>query len=121
MADAWVQDAGGPKAHERLEGLFSASRSRFTDQYDHAVLIDDTATIEALEMFRKDIDTYVRLYDFLSQIIDYGNTDLERKMLKNPVIAAQVRNNTPQQVAASPRWRTVSSMPSSAPRIHTRT
>ncbi|MGI9156813.1 MAG: type I restriction endonuclease subunit R [Marmoricola sp.] len=94
VADAWVRDAGGPKAHERLEGLFSAPRSRFTQAYDHAVMIDDEATVERLEMFRKDVDSYVRLYDFLSQIVDYGNTDLEKRSIFLRLFARLIRTET---------------------------
>ncbi len=94
VADAWVQDAGGPKAHERLEGLFAAPKSRFAEAYDHALLIDDKAGVEALELFRKDVDTYVRLYDFLSQIIDYGNTALEKRSIFLRLFARLIRTES---------------------------
>ena len=32
-------------------------------------------------MFRKDVGTFVRLYDFMSQIIDYGDPALEKKSI----------------------------------------
>ena len=32
-------------------------------------------------MFRKDVGTFVRLYDFMSQIIDYGDPDLEKQSI----------------------------------------
>jgi len=32
-------------------------------------------------MFRKDVATFVRLYDFMSQIINYGDPELEKKHL----------------------------------------
>ena len=35
--------------------------------------------IDVLELFKRDLGTYVRLYAFLSQIFDYGNTDLEKR------------------------------------------
>lgn len=34
---------------------------------------------DELDLFRKDITSFVRLYDFLSQIIDYGDADLEKR------------------------------------------
>ncbi len=36
---------------------------------------------EALELFRRDLATYIRLYTFLAQIFDYGNTDLEKRAI----------------------------------------
>jgi type I restriction enzyme R subunit len=38
-------------------------------------------TLEALLLFKNDMGSYVRLYAFLSQIFDYGNTDIEKRFL----------------------------------------
>jgi len=38
-------------------------------------------TLEALVLFKNDMGAYVRLYAFLSQIFDYGNTDIEKRFL----------------------------------------
>lgn len=35
----------------------------------------------ALEIFRKDLGTFVRFYEFMSQIVDYDDTDLEKLCL----------------------------------------
>ena len=32
-------------------------------------------------MFRKDVGSFVRLYDFMCQIIDYGDPELEKKQI----------------------------------------
>ncbi|MGC4076848.1 MAG: DEAD/DEAH box helicase family protein [Rubrivivax sp.] len=37
--------------------------------------------LEALVLFKNDLGAYVRLYSFLSQIFDYGNTDIEKRYL----------------------------------------
>jgi len=37
--------------------------------------------LEALTLFKADMGTYVRLYAFLSQIFDYGNTGIEKRFL----------------------------------------
>ena len=37
--------------------------------------------LDALILFKRDIGTYVRLYAFLSQIYDYGNTDIEKRSI----------------------------------------
>ncbi|MFA6040718.1 MAG: DEAD/DEAH box helicase family protein [Methylophilus sp.] len=36
---------------------------------------------DALEVFKKDLGTFVRFYEFMSQIVDYDNKDLERMSL----------------------------------------
>ena len=37
--------------------------------------------MDTLVLFKSDLNTYVRLYGFLSQIFDYGNTDIEKRAL----------------------------------------
>lgn len=53
-----AKDAGDPKAAE-------AARS----------------DMEALILFKADMGTYIRLYTFLSQIFDYGNTAIEKRAI----------------------------------------
>lgn len=48
------------------------------DEYQSAAARQDRAETERLELFRKDTGTYVRLYDFMSQVIEYENTGLEK-------------------------------------------
>ncbi|CAM5791648.1 type I restriction endonuclease subunit R [Rhizobacter fulvus] len=49
--------------------------------------LDDKSTraakdaLDALLLFKNDLGAYVRLYSFLSQIFDYGNTDIEKRFL----------------------------------------
>jgi type I restriction enzyme R subunit len=37
--------------------------------------------MDALILFKSDIAAYVRIYGFLSQIFDYGNTDIEKRSI----------------------------------------
>jgi type I restriction enzyme R subunit len=37
--------------------------------------------MDALQLFKGDMGAYVRLYAFLSQMIDYGNTDIEKRFV----------------------------------------
>nr|WP_315848381.1 DEAD/DEAH box helicase family protein [uncultured Rhodoferax sp.] len=37
--------------------------------------------LDALVLFKNDMGSFVRLYSFLSQIFDYGNTDIEKRFL----------------------------------------
>jgi type I restriction enzyme, R subunit len=37
--------------------------------------------LDALLLFQRDMGTYVRLYTYLSQIFDYGNTDVEKRAI----------------------------------------
>lgn len=38
-------------------------------------------TLDALVLFKSDMGVFIRLYSFLSQIFDYGNTDIEKRFL----------------------------------------
>ena len=38
-------------------------------------------TLDALVLFKGDLGAYVRLYAFLSQMFDYGNTDIEKRFI----------------------------------------
>ena len=38
-------------------------------------------TLDALALFKNDMGAFVRLYAFLSQVFDYGNTDIEKRYL----------------------------------------
>jgi type I restriction enzyme R subunit len=38
-------------------------------------------TMDSLILFKNDIAAYVRVYGFLSQIFDYGNTDIEKRAI----------------------------------------
>ncbi len=38
----------------------------------------DGQALDELRTFRKDCGSYVRLYDFMSQVVDYGTSDLEK-------------------------------------------
>jgi type I restriction enzyme, R subunit len=67
--------------HGLHTGPLKSAADRFNARYAAAVTNDDNATIEELDLFRKDIGSIVRLYDFLSQIVNYGDTDLEKRSL----------------------------------------
>jgi len=38
-------------------------------------------TMDSLNLFKSDIAAYVRIYGFMSQIFDYGNTDVEKRSI----------------------------------------
>ncbi len=37
--------------------------------------------MKVLELFKSDMATFVRIYTYLSQIYDYGNTEIEKRSL----------------------------------------
>ncbi|GAB2978255.1 type I restriction endonuclease subunit R [Actinotalea caeni] len=74
FAHAWFTRAG----HGALAAAIQVPKQTFADLYASAKSRRDVAEVERLELFRKDAGTFVRLYDFMSQVVDYGNTELEK-------------------------------------------
>jgi len=74
FASAWFSDG----SHAELAAAVKPAKDRFATRYEAARSRNDRAARERLELFRKDAGTFVRMYDFMSQVIDYGSTDLEK-------------------------------------------
>jgi type I restriction enzyme, R subunit len=73
VAELWVMRKG----NNALSAAMSPARHEFARRYAAAIEADDKVTLNTLDLFRKDVSTFVRLYDFMSQIIDYGDPNLE--------------------------------------------
>ncbi|MER5389753.1 type I restriction endonuclease [Saccharopolyspora sp. NPDC002686] len=74
FATAWF--SGG--SHAELAAAVKPAKDRFATRYETARATEDREEQDRLELFRKDASTFVRMYDFMSQVIDYGDTDLEK-------------------------------------------
>lgn len=73
VAELWV----GRKGNNALSAAISPAQHEFKQRYARAIESDDKVALNTLDLFRKDVATYVRLYDFMSQIVDYGDPHLE--------------------------------------------
>lgn len=73
VAALWV----ARKGNNALSAAISPAKNDFARRYAAAIDADDKVTLNALDLFRKDVSTYVRLYDFMSQIVDYGDPYME--------------------------------------------
>ena len=77
-----------------LQARIGPAVQRFRVRYTEAKQNEDKKAIEELDLFRKDIGGFVRAYDFLSQIVDYGDSDLEKRSIffkhLSPLIAAGI-------------------------------
>ncbi|OJA40217.1 type I restriction endonuclease subunit R [Burkholderia ubonensis] len=80
---AQLQAAIAPVADRLLRRYKAVQQDRTTAEAEH----DDKAAqaakgmLDALVLFKNDMGAFVRLYAFLSQIFDYGNTDIEKRFL----------------------------------------
>ena len=74
-AEAWW----APKqSHGRLTAAVTPARDEYSNRWNDAQSREDTQVLDELRTFKKDCGSYVRLYDFMSQVVDYGTSDLEK-------------------------------------------
>jgi type I restriction enzyme, R subunit len=73
VAELWVTRKG----NNALSAAISPAQHGFRRRYTRAIEEDDKVVLNTLDLFRKDVSTYVRLYDFMSQIVDYGDPYME--------------------------------------------
>jgi type I restriction enzyme R subunit len=69
---------------DRLLRSYREAQKRLADataREDKKAAKDAQDELNALLLFRNDMGTYVRLYTFLSQIFNYGNTDIEARSI----------------------------------------
>lgn len=72
-----------PVADRLLKAFSGAKQAWATAEAtgDKRAAADALDHMSALDLFEGDMGAFVRLYSFLSQIIDYGNTDLEKRAI----------------------------------------
>lgn len=80
FAAAYLTTSTPPK-HGAHTAPLKAAADRFNARYAAAVASGAKVEQDELDLFRKDVGTFIRLYDFLSQIVDYGDTGLEKRSL----------------------------------------
>ncbi|GAA1769372.1 type I restriction endonuclease subunit R [Nostocoides vanveenii] len=74
-AQAWWAPV---QSHAALNAAVTPARDEYIARKAEAENSGDQQALDELHTFRKDCGSYVRLYDFMSQVIDYGTSDLEK-------------------------------------------
>ncbi|WP_404951708.1 DEAD/DEAH box helicase family protein [Streptomyces sp. ARC12] len=74
-----AQFVQGSQAGDRnaITAAMSRAQDQFAGKWQQAHDDQDTQSVERLEQFRKNVSSFVRLYDFLSQVYDYSGSPLE--------------------------------------------
>jgi len=70
-----------PVASRLLTAYAQAKKEREAAGDDAKGAKDAKDRMDALTLFKTDIGAYVRIYGFLAQIFDYGNTDIEKRSI----------------------------------------
>lgn len=74
-AEAWWSPA---QSHASLSAAITPARNEFVNRWTDATEQQDTQALDDLRTFKKDCGSYVRLYDFMSQVVDFATSDLEK-------------------------------------------
>ncbi|MDX3802809.1 type I restriction endonuclease subunit R [Streptomyces sp. AK04-3B] len=74
-AEAWWAPI---QSHAALAAAVTPARDEFVNRWTDANSQQDSQALDELRTFRKDCGSYVRVYDFMSQVVDYGTSDLEK-------------------------------------------
>ncbi|CAN5390259.1 hypothetical protein BH09ACT6_BH09ACT6_17050 [soil metagenome] len=82
-AKAWVYGEG----NNALSKWTTPAKQRFSVQYADAKKAGDGARLEELDLFRSDVNAFIRAYDFLSQIVNYHDTGLEKRSIYYRLLA----------------------------------
>lgn len=64
-----------------MQAKVAPAVDRYRVQFREAIEAADEEAIDELQIFRKDVGGFIRAYDFLSQIVDFGDTDLEKRSI----------------------------------------
>lgn len=93
VVDAWINKI----SNNTLYGRVRTSRDRFWDRWRTAETNSDDLETARLEDFRGTVNAFVRAYDFLSQIINYEDTRVEKWAIFLRVYRRVIERDEPQQ------------------------
>ena len=82
--DSFVNNYHDPKGTQaQLQAMIAPAVDRFGKRLKAAkeAKPNDGAEIDKLTLFRKDLGSFIRAYDFLSQIVNFADTDLEKRSI----------------------------------------
>lgn len=69
----------GARAHTELQKLITPPLQRIRDRYKVLLQNQDEKGLDALRLLVKDVGGFCKLYEFLSQILNYEDTDIAKR------------------------------------------
>lgn len=82
--------------HSRMKAALDPAVREFNRRWAAALAAEDDAELDVLEMFRRDVASFVNLYAFMSQIVDYGSGELEALHIYLSLLQRLIRPDTPR-------------------------
>ncbi|WP_129360322.1 type I restriction endonuclease subunit R [Rothia uropygioeca] len=81
----------GTKVNAKIAAGLGPAKKRFRDRWKHAQLTDDRIEVNELELFRKNTTSFLNFYDFMTQVVDYEDTELAKKAVYIRLLAPHLR------------------------------
>ncbi|MDY7544617.1 hypothetical protein [Cryobacterium sp. 5B3] len=81
------------KGNNALTAAVAPGKERFNKRYNAALLEGDGVELDRLDLFRGDLTAFINAYDFLSQIINYEDTSVEKHALYYRALARVIRED----------------------------
>jgi type I restriction enzyme R subunit len=85
------------KGNNKLSASLAQVKERFWKKFNAAIEGNDKLEVDRLIDFRKSVDAYIKAYDFLSQLYNYGDTAVEKKAIFLRLLAREIRANSPRE------------------------
>jgi len=92
-AQAYFGSGESKPLQGKLSAALSPVRNRFNTAYARAAADADSGELDRLDTFRRDLRTFVNTYDFLSAIVDYEDTELEKRALFARMLAEVLKDS----------------------------
>ena len=89
--DSVVQASLVEKSNSRLSAALAPVKERFWHAYKSAENNQDFEEIDRLMQFRSNVSKFSEAYDFLSQLYNYENSELEKRSIFVKVLAREIR------------------------------
>lgn len=83
----------GSKVNSKIAAGLAPAKERFRRRLEEAELREDKIALDELSKFRKDVGSFTNLYDFMSQIFDYSDADIEKKARYLRLLAPHLREH----------------------------
>ncbi|WP_312804003.1 type I restriction endonuclease subunit R [Corynebacterium variabile] len=88
-----TEDTGtGSKINGKIAKGLGPAKKRYRDRWTHAQMTEDRIELNELELFRKNTTSFLNFYDFMTQVVDYEDTDLAKKAIYLRLLAPHLRD-----------------------------
>jgi type I restriction enzyme R subunit len=83
----------GSKVNAKIAAGLGPAKKRYSEKLKSARQREDKLELDELIMFRKNIGSFLRFYDFVTQIFDYEDTEIAKKAIYLRLLAPNLRDS----------------------------